>query len=167
MRKLMGLFAVSAVTLPLAVSAGTHVKPGLWEDTSQMNFTKGGPQIPPEALAEMQKHGMKIPDWSAPHTYKHCVTPEQAAKYDHPQFDKDKNCQMQKSDWSGNTFHGEFLCKDKGGTSHTTIDVVMNGDSAYAGKIHSEGSSPSLGGDYVMEGQISGKWLGACSKDLD
>lgn len=165
MRKLMGFVAAVTAALPFVVSAA-HVKPGLWQATSQMNFTKGGPQIPPEALAEMQKRGIKLPDWSAPHTYTHCVTPEEAAKWDHPQFDANGKCQKQKSSWSGNTFHGEFTCKSAEGIMHTTVDAVTSGDTAYAGKMHSEGNNPQLGGDYVMEGQFSGKWLGAdCGKD--
>jgi hypothetical protein len=165
LKRFTAVFAVAV--LPFTAAAGTHIKPGLWESTSQMSFTKGGPQIPPDVLAQMQKRGMKMPDWNAPHTYKHCVSPEQAAKYDHPDFGKQKDCQMQKANWSGNTFHGEFACKQAGGTSHTVVEAVMDGDTAYAGKIHSEGSSPGMGGDYVMEGQFSGKWLGACSKDQD
>lgn len=150
--------AVIALLLPLAANAG-HRKPGLWAVTVQMNFTKGGPQIPPEQLEKMKQMGMQSP-FSGPHTYNRCLTPEQAAQDDHP--DGGKNCQMQNASWSGNTFTADIMCTTpQGGQTHGKIKAVANGEQSYTGSVHIEGTDPGMGGDFAMDNQIQGQWLRA------
>lgn len=162
------LFAavVAAAALPgLALAA--HQRPGLWQLTSQMHFTKGGPQIPPELRARMQARGMHLPDFGAPHTFKHCVTPEQAAKQEHPDFGQDKDCRMVSGAWSGDSFHGEMVCNKSSGPSHGTFDATLGGDGTSM-TMHSrvQGNAPQFGGDYEMDMHSEGHWLGpTCGKD--
>lgn len=153
------------LVLPAAANAA-HRKPGLWEVTSSMRFTKGGPQIPPEALAQMKQHGIDPAKifGGEPRTFKQCLTPEEAAKDENPQIGG-KDCTMQNAAWSGNTFHGEMMCHHGPNETHGTFTGTLDGDS-YTGNTHVEGSDPQLGGAFVMEGNFSGKWLGpTCGKD--
>src|SRR6185312_2830823 len=159
------VFTVASLALPLAANAA-HRTPGLWEGTSTLHFTKGGPQIPPEPLEQTTAHGIDPSKlFGGPHTYKHCLTPEEAAKEEHPQFGG--NCTANDATWSGNTFHGAMTCHEGPHESHGTFDATLgDGGESYNGTMHMEGSDPQLGGDYVMEGTFSGKWLGAqCGKE--
>ena len=153
------------LVLPFTANAA-HRKPGLWEGTTTLHFTKGGPQIPPEALARMKQQGIDPSKlFGSPHTYKHCLTPEEAAKDEHPQFGG--NCTTTAATWSGDHFHGEMTCHQGQHDSHGTFDATLQqGGESYAGTMHVEGSDPQLGGDYAMDGSFSGKWMGAqCGKE--
>ena len=160
------IVAVSLAAASFTASAA-HRKPGMWEATSSMHFIKGGPVFPPEVLARMKQQGIKMPDFSAPHTYRHCVTPEQAAKDEHPDFGPQKDCTMVNANWSGNHFHGDMVCKTAEGESHGSYDgTIDSSGESYSGTFHVTGNNPHMGGQFEMEGQGSGKWLGAtCGKD--
>jgi hypothetical protein len=157
---------VAIAALPCAAQAA-HRVPGQWEVTTTMHFVQGGIRIPPEAMAQMKAHGIKMPDFGAPHTFKHCLTAEQAARDDHPDFGENKQCTSQNAKWSGDHFHADVTCSGNGGTRHGVIDGdIGNGGKSYAGTFKMEGDDPHMGGHFVMEGQSSGKWLGpTCSKD--
>ena len=157
------IFAVTAaIVLPLTAAATAHRKPGLWQTTVQTKFTKGGPQIPPDQLAKMQQLGVtKLPGGvdAGPRTGQLCLTPEQAAKDDHPYIDRG-HCQLQNQSWSGNTFTAEMTCHSREGDMHGQMQIATSGDTSYSGVTHMEGSDPRLGGDYVIETRISGQWQG-------
>ena len=103
MNKLLMCGVAAAIVLPLAAAAAEHRKPGLWQLTMQTNFTKGGPQIPPDQLARMQQLGIKMPGMGGPSTLQSCLSPEEAAKDDHPDSGHG-DCQLQNASWSGNFF---------------------------------------------------------------
>ena len=161
MRKLLlsGFTAAVAVSLalPPAASAASHRKPGLWDVTVQMNFTKGGPQIPPDQLAKMQQMGIKLPFGGAPQTFKHCVTPEEAARDDHPDAGN-KDCQMSNQKWDGNHYTADIACNGREGKMTGHIDATAGSDTDYVATTHMEGNNPQLGGDFAMDNHISGKW---------
>ena len=160
MRKLIHVALALTVTLPGAAFAA-HQQPGLWQVTTQSHFAKGGIQIPPEARAQMQARGIKVPDFGAPHTYKHCLTPEKAAEEEHPDLGQNKDCRMVSGGWSGDTFHGEVACNDRMGQTHGTIDATLGGGGTTAVMhMRMQGNSPQLGGDFELEMQSAGKWLG-------
>lgn len=159
MNKLLIIGASAALVLPLAVAAAGHRKPGLWETTSTMQFTKGGPQIPPEQLAKMQQMGIKLPVMGGePHTYKSCLSPEQAAK---DEFSNSGDCQYSNVVWTDSKVSADMTCHSRGGEMHGHFSGTPSGDTGFTGTTHIEGNSPSLGGDFAMDGQFSGKWLGA------
>jgi len=159
MHKLLTIGVVVAMLLPLAASAG-HRKPGLWQMTTDVKFTKGGPQIPPDQLAKMQQMGIKIPGMGGgPMTMQLCLTPEQAEKDEHPYLNHG-DCQMQNQNWSGHTFTADMVCTGKN-DMHGHMQIVAASDMSFTGGSHMEGNNPHLGGDFVMESQISGQWQGA------
>lgn len=166
MRKLLVLAIAAAITLP-GMAADSHRTPGLWQVTTSVHFSQGGIQIPPAVRQQMEAHGMKIPDMTKPNTFKHCLTPEEAARDEQPQFSNDKSCKATQSQWTGDHFHAEFSCSGHGGPSHGEVDgTISAGGKAYTGTFRMEGDNPQMGGHYVMEGNTSGKWLGAtCDKD--
>jgi hypothetical protein len=160
MHKLLIIGITAAVVLPLAAAAAEHRKPGLWQVTVQTNFTKGGPQISPQQKAQMQQMGVKIPGMGGATTTQNCLTPEQAAKDDHPDISHG-DCQLQNQNWSGHTFTADMQCNGHGSTAHGHIQFVTNGDTSYTGTSHMEGNNPHLGGDFTMESQLSGQWQSA------
>lgn len=159
---------VLAVALPLVAYAAQRA-PGLWEITTSMHFARGGMQVPPEAMAQMKAHGIKMPAIGAPRTFKQCLTAAEAAKDEHPDFGEGQSCTSRNAKWSGDHFHAEITCSGNGGPRHGVIDGnIGNGGRSYSGTFRMEGDDPHLGGHYVMEGQSSGKWLGpTCSKDTE
>lgn len=160
MRKLSYVAAATALLLSFAADAG-HRRPGLWQITIQSNFTKGGPQIPPDQLAKMQQLGMKIPGMGGgPQTMQMCLTPEQAAKDDNPDPGRG-DCQVLNKTWSGDHFSGDLVCHGREGDMHGHIDAVASGDTSYTATSHIEGNNPHLGGDFAMDGQSSGQWQSA------
>ena len=161
MNKLLLLGASAALILPLAASAAVHRKPGLWETTMQMKFTKGGPQIPPDQLAKMQQMGIKLPFMGGePTTVQSCLTPEQAAKEYNPDTGRG-DCKMENQDWSGSTFSGDMVCHTRQGDMHGHFSGTASGDTAFTGTSTMEGNNPQMGGAYAMEQHFTSKWLGA------
>lgn len=161
------LWILMSALLALSLNANAaQRKPGLWEETSTLHFTQGGPQIPPEALAKMKQQGIDPTKlFGAPHTYRQCLTPEQAAQDENPHIG-DKDCTMQKAVWSGNSFHGEMACHRSTGETHGVFNGTLTDGENYTGNMRMEGTDPHLGGAFVMEGSFSGKWLGpTCGKD--
>jgi hypothetical protein len=159
--------AIVAIAALPCVAQAAHRVPGQWEVTTTMNFVQGGIQIPPEVQAQMKARGIKMPNFAEPHTYKHCLTPEEAAKDEHPDFSENKECTSQNAKWSGDHFHADITCGGNGGTRHGVIDGdIGSGGESYAGTFKMEGDDPHMGGHFVMQGQSSGKWMGpTCAKD--
>ncbi|HKT42624.1 MAG TPA: DUF3617 domain-containing protein [Rhodanobacteraceae bacterium] len=157
---------VAIAILPCAAQAA-HRVPGQWETTTRMHFVQGGIQIPPEVQAQMKARGIKMPTFGEPHTYKHCLTVEEAARDEHPDFSQDKSCTSQNARWSGNHFHADITCSGNSGTRHGVVDGdIGSGGKSYAGTFRMEGDDPHMGGHFVMQGQSSGKWLGpSCARD--
>lgn len=126
MRKTIVVVAIAAVALSATAAAPTHRTPGLWEVTTSMHFTQGGVQIPPAIRQQMEARGIKMPDMAAPHTFQQCLTPEEAAKDEHPDFRSDKSCRTTQSKWSGEHFHAEFTCDGHGQTMQGKVDGTMS-----------------------------------------
>ena len=167
MRKLI-VVAIAVAALSATAAPRSHRMPGLWQVTTSMHFTEGGIQIPPEVRQQMQARGMKMPDMSTPHTFKQCLTPEEAAKDEHPEFRNDKTCRTTDWNWSGDRFHAEFTCSEQGGATHGSVDgTVSAGGKAYSGTVRMEGDNPHMGGHFMMQGQSSGKWLGPTCGNTD
>ena len=167
MRKLIVVAGLAAVSLSATAASPGHRVPGTWQVTTSTHFTQGGIQIPPEVKQQMEAHGIKMPGMGEPHTFTHCLTPEESAKDVHPDFGK--SCKTTAWEWSGDRFHAAFTCNDNGQAMHGTADGTMaaNGK-AYSGNVRMEGDNPHMGGHFVMEGESSGKWLGpTCGKDAE
>jgi hypothetical protein len=156
MKKPLVLGVTLILVLPLAAYAG-HRKPGLWQITSNVTFTKGGPQIPPDQLAKMQQMGIKMPGMDGPTTVQQCLTPERAAQDDHPDLGR-SDCQFQNASWSGNSFSADMVCQGREGGLHGHMQFIGNSDTSYTGTAHMEGSNPHMGGDFAMDNQITGQW---------
>lgn len=173
------LSVAALVLLPLSALADSHQKPGLWEIDSQMQMKNPQmaaaagkmQQMTPEMQQMMAARGIKMPQigsdgsMTQSMTNKICVTPEQAAKSDHPDFGRDKQCKMTKSNYSGNTFTGEMTCDSPEMKGTGTINMTMDGDTGYHGTMQFSGTS-AHGGPMEMNNQMSGKWLGADCGDV-
>ena len=166
MHKLTRLAVVAVIAALPCAALAAHRTPGLWEITTNMHFTKGGFQIPPQVMAQMKARGIKMPDFNAPHTFKECLTAAQAARDEHPAFSQRKDCTTRDAMWTGDHFHAEIACNAAGNISHGVIDgSIGDGGKSYSGSFRMEGDNARMGGHVVMEGHTSGKWLGpTCTK---
>jgi hypothetical protein len=152
--------ATALLALPLAASAA-HRKPGLWETTVQLNFVKGGPQIPPAQLQQMKQMGIQLP-FNRPTTVKQCLTAEQAAKEEAPSYGRNKDCQMKNAHYSGSTFSGDLVCNSQDMKGTGTIKATFDSDTQYHGTMHFAGTSPQHGGGEVeMNNEFTGRWISA------
>jgi hypothetical protein len=157
--------AIACLALPLMASAATmHRKPGLWEITTQMNFTKGGPQIPAEQLEKMKQMGIQLP-FNRPMRIKQCLTAEEAARDDHPDFGKERDCQLKNAKFSGNSFSGDMVCDGPEMKGSGTMTASFPNDQSYRGTWHFAGTSPRSG-EMEMNNDFSGKWLGSDCGDV-
>jgi hypothetical protein len=165
MRKLIIVAGIAVASLSATAASPTHRAPGLWQVSVSTHFTQGGIQIPPDVRQQMAAHGIKMPDMGTPHTFTNCLTPEEAAKDVHPDFGG-KSCTTTEWTRSGNRFHAAFTCNGNGQAMRGTADGTMAADGkSYQSTVRTEGDNPQLGGHFVMEGESSGKWLGAtCGK---
>jgi hypothetical protein len=156
--------ALTALVLPLAAFAG-HRKPGLWQNTVQINFTKGGPQIPAAQLEKMKQMGIDLP-FNRPMTTKHCLTAADAEKDDHPDFGKEKECQVKNAAFSGNTFSADLVCNSPDMQGTGNVKATFTSDTAYSGTMHFAGTSAHMGGQVEMNNQFSGQWLSSDCGDV-
>jgi hypothetical protein len=156
------ILAAAIAAIPLTTLAYTHGKPGLWEVTTQLNFTKGGPmaQIPPDKLAMMKQMGIQLPGSGQPFTTRMCVTPEQAAADSPPPPDRQHQCQIQNLKRDGHTFNADLVCNgdEMQGSGHMTVSY--DGDEHYSGSMQFSGTSQHAGA-VEMNNQVSGQWQGA------
>ncbi len=175
-----GIATAALLLLPLAALADSHQKAGLWEITSQMQMKndkmaaaagKQQMQMTPEMQQMLAARGIKMPQMNADGsmtqsmTNKICISPEQAAKSDHPDFGRESQCKMTKSSYSGNSFSGEMTCNSPEMNGTGQINMTMEGNTGYHGTMHFSGTS-AHGGPMEMNNQMSGKWLGADCGDV-
>lgn len=162
MRKL--LVAAVATCLALPLYAGTGMKPGQWEITSQMDLGKNAPQmpqIPPEQLEKMKAMGITPPSMGigGPRTFKTCVS-KQDAESDQPPMDEhaQRSCKPQDLKRDGKRTTMKIVCT---GEMQGTGDVEFVADSPehYTSKFHMVGTSHGHAID--MTHSSEGRWLGA------
>jgi hypothetical protein len=132
-------------------------KAGLWENTATVNFSQGGPQIPPEQLEKMKQMGIQLP-FGRPIVVKACVTPEMAARSEPPRVTREQDgCKMAGFDASANPITGELVCdgdmKGKG-----SLKVFHDSNTAYKGTMDFAGVD-KRGTAVAMEITFSGRWL--------
>ncbi len=148
---------LAILALPLAASAA-HRMPGLWQSTVQINFVKGGPQIPPAQLEQMKQMGIQLP-FNKPMTVKQCLTAAEAEKEGTPNYGNEKECQLKNPKFSGNTFTGDLICSSPEMQGTGTLKATFVSDKNYNGAMHFTGTSQHMGGQVEMNNEFSGQWL--------
>ncbi|MGA2552695.1 MAG: DUF3617 domain-containing protein [Burkholderiaceae bacterium] len=160
MRKFIAfLLLAGAVTL----AQGEPRKAGLWEQTMTINFTQGGPQIPPEQLEKMKQMGIQLP-FGRPMVNKVCVTPEMAARNEPPRTMREQDqCHMSGFDMSANPISAEMVCE--GDTKGKGTLKVSHDAESYKGMMEFTGTD-KRGTPIAMQGNFAGRWLGADCGDV-
>ncbi|MDB5986013.1 MAG: hypothetical protein JWR16_1066 [Nevskia sp.] len=156
---LITISATLSLAIPLTAAAWSHGKPGLWAVTNQIDFTKGGPDIPPDTIAKMRLLGMLLP-FGEPMTSEVCVSPQQAADDQPPTPpERDASCHIRNISKNGLTFSGDVVCagetKGRGHFESTYVD-----DQRYDGTMTFDGISAQHG-EVATTDTFSGKWLSA------
>ncbi len=158
-----------ARTLVLFIAAcGTaaHADPrkaGLWEQTSTMNFTQGGPQIPPDQLEKMKQMGIQLP-FGRPIVSKVCITPEMAASNEPPRPTREQDkCKMSGFDPNANPITAEMVCD--GETKGKGTLKVTHDSSTYQGTMDFAGTD-KRGAPMAMQTTFTGHWVGPDCGDV-
>jgi hypothetical protein len=142
----------------LSAAAYAHGKPGLWTVTTQLDFTKGGPQIPPEQLEKMKQMGIQLP-FGKPVSHDVCITPEQAAQDEPPKPEQRGSCTMQNLKRDGHSFSGDMVCHgEMEGIGHMRLSY--DSDEHYTGSMQFAGQGQREGA-IEMNDQFSGQWKSA------
>jgi len=158
-RHLLAVLAGLGLATALPAAAWSHGQPGLWAVTNQIDFSKGGPNIPPETIARLRLLGAVLP-FGEPMTSEVCVSPQQAAAEQPPgPPERDPNCHIQNLSKQGLTYSGDLVCngetKGRGHFESTYVD-----DQRYDGSLSFAGFS-KLQGEVATTDTYSGKWLSA------
>jgi hypothetical protein len=144
------------VSAPL--SAADQQKAGLWETTVTVKFGAGAPQIPPEAMAQMKKMGIKIPGVE-PIVQKVCITPEQALQDKIPNgTNPDSGCEVKNSKRDGNRFTADMVCSGHMKGEGNMVMTLENSEH-YNGNVKFKGVGAD-GRQVETATEISGRWLG-------
>jgi hypothetical protein len=129
-----------------------HGKAGLWNITTTMDM---GAAIPPEALAQMKKQGIKMPG-AQTMTSQMCMTQAEVDSDKPPQMSNDKTgCVSHVTSQTASSMTADMVCKngEMQGTGH--VQVSYSGDEHYSGSYafkadgQPSGISSSFKGDWV------------------
>ncbi|HEY2445310.1 MAG TPA: DUF3617 domain-containing protein [Rhizomicrobium sp.] len=154
------VLVLAAIALPADVLA-SHGKAGLWETTTT-NESAPEMSLPPEALAAMKAHGVKIPDHRS-FTSQYCMTAEEVAS-DQPPPMRGHECKLSSSTIVGQTFSADMVCSGAvQGTSHFSVTYDspehFAGESEFTGH---EGNQP-----FNAKNKFEGRWISADCGDVE
>jgi hypothetical protein len=138
-------FALVA-SLPFAAEAAGPITPGLWENTSTITSMDASGM--PSGMAAAMK---------SPHTIRHCVTPEDAARGPQEAIKHDSKCQTKNYTLAGGVFRIDMSCPNM--TMHSEGRFTPT---SYSSTGTMTTSSPRGGMKMSFAG--SGKRLGPWSK---
>lgn len=157
-RVLSAGLGVVAFTLPTAVLAG-HIRAGLWEVTSHLSMHNLEAMLPPDELARMKASGMKMPNFNNnANTFRHCVTPAEAANDKPPPIRKDRDCTMSNVVYNAHSFSGDMVCTgEMQGQGHA--EVTFADDQHYSG--HTAFSASRNGRSMDMGSTFEARWISA------
>lgn len=153
-----------------ALAAGTGLKPGMWEISTQTampnmpNLPKipAGVQIPPEIQAKMAQKGIQISGANinaGQVSIRHCLTKEQAERNEAPKG-LDKNCQQTSVQRSGNTISYQMSCTgDHPATG--SGQITINSPESYTGSNTITAHTNNYG-NMTINTSMQGRWIGAC-----
>lgn len=166
------------LALPLATTAQTTTKPGLWEmsqkpvgdaqsDAAMAQMRQQMASMSPEQRKTLQdsmaKQGMPLPS-AGPDgglAVKVCITPEMAARNQPPPMGKG-DCQSEVVSRSGSTLQLRFNCKQPPSSGEGS--VTFQGDSAYTSVMNVTSQAKGKPEKVRLEGQ--GRWLSASCGDV-
>lgn len=140
------LIALGALAAPAALAAGDTVTPGMWATTVTVTDIAGG-DFPPEVAAMMR---------GKPHTYNHCVTPEEAAKGPREMLAQSSSCTFSKFDMAGGHLDAVMRCPQN---NMTVTESGTYGPASYAATSHMVMQGQ---GGMTMTANVTGRRTGAC-----
>ena len=154
MKRIAAIVVATLFAFPAWAGPG---KAGLWDVTTQMNFGKGGPQIPPAQLEKMNQMGIDLP-FGKPVVTKVCITPEMAAKDEPPKPMREKDgCEMKNYTRSGGAITADMVCNGEM-KGDGKLKVSYDSNASYSGTMDFTGSAPHSG-PVEMHNAFSGKWI--------
>lgn len=135
MRYILLLLLLGAISTAIAATPLITPKEGKWEITTQMPSAKmpSMANLPPEAIAQMKKHGMSVDGKSGSMTVAICLNKANLQKWQ-AMGDKQKattghKCDEPKSVLSGNKLTLDMHCTKPSSTIHSVYEFSPNRDS--------------------------------------
>lgn len=157
-----------AAILGSGAALSAEPRPGLWNMTTTSDLSgievPQMPDIPPEALAQMQAMGIELPnmDFSQPRvtTTQTCITPEDIANRRSFDLDDemDDECMQENLQTTDTGMSVDIVCMGQmNGTGH--IEYVFESETRYTGTMDFQGTS---GGQTAnMSNTMEGNWVSA------
>jgi hypothetical protein len=142
----------------VAAAAG-HMKPGLWEITTQSDAMQSMPKIPPEQIERMRKMGVEVPQLqNGAIVSKVCITPDMAQRQQLPQADQNgKDCTTSAPQTQGNGYTADIVCKGPNLKGKGTLKASFASDASFSSSSTFNGTA---GGQPIKDHSVtSGKWL--------
>jgi len=136
-KSFIALIALMFIFSGNAIAGGPDMKEGLWEITVHMNM----PGMPVEMPA---------------HTFKQCITKDNAIPED--PAEKDKDCKMEYKKVTKDTVIWKVVCKDDEGKFTGEGRITYKGDT-FTGEMRLKESD-----GMEMTQKMKGKWIGPCPK---
>jgi hypothetical protein len=175
------LAAAGAFSLVAQAADGPQRKPGLWEVEStvhgnglpdasaqmQESMAKMSPQQRAMVEEMMKKHGVAMGGPGHPHSFRYCLSPEQAAREAVPQAqpDADTHCTRQLDKTSATEAKFSFSCQRKDGSTVKGEGRAYDlSPESYAMSLHM--TMQRNGQPMELQTEQKGHWVGANCQGL-
>lgn len=163
MHKLLFVFLISLLSVPIANSTETNMRPGLWEITTTSDLLWLVPQIPPDQVENIKglakEYGFDMPQIQNGAAISNtCITQEMADQKNPPVFYQNQvGCTAKNVTHIGNKYRLDFVCDSaqlKGnGAAEGTFVSMEN----FTGKTEFNGFAQ--GTPVNEKADISGRWI--------
>jgi hypothetical protein len=151
---LIGL-SVAALALAPGAAQAAHGKAGLWNVSTTMNMPNV--QMPPEAVAQMKKMGVKMPA-AQTFTSQICMTQAEVDSDKPPPMKNDTGCTTRMVNQTASSMQAEMICTGnmKG---NGQMRISYSGAEHYVGSYNFRGSMK--GQPMNMSSSFKGDWVKA------
>lgn len=164
MYKSLFVFAfISLLLVPVAKSAETYMRPGLWEITSSSDLLWFVPKIPPDQMEGLKnlarEYGFDMPQIeNGSATSNTCITQEMANQKTPPDlYQNQMGCTTKNVSRIGNRYRLDFNCSSEQLKGNGTAEGTFISMEKFTGQTSFNGS---VQGNPVNEkADISGRWL--------
>ena len=148
---MIGLSALLVLAPGAALAA--HGKAGLWNVSTSMNMPNM--QVPPEALAQMKKMGVKMPS-ARTVTSQMCMTQAEVDSDKPPPMRNDTGCTTHIVSQTASSMTAEMVCSGEM-KGNGQMQISYSGSEHYAGSYNFKGNTS--GQPMNMSSTFKGDWV--------
>ena len=155
---------LTGLTLAAPSFAHEHIRPGLWEITTQSDLLALIPHIPSEHMQQLNdlanRYGLKLPNIEGNTAVsKICITAEMA-KQEIPAYfyENHSGCTIQNATRTGNSYKLDLVCDHQHFQGNGTAQGTFTNPENFSGSTEFDST---VGGNPVFaSAQTTGRWIG-------